>query len=165
MDQFQLGDRIIYNPNMPLGPAHERPHHHGVVLGKEYENNYLLIQFTQHPFDEPHRILYTAISHLDIATHIAPLIDPEGIAAHIAALIAPHIAPLIDLPIGTSDIITYEEFNDGDIIADFPRMDGRYESHFNSYYRKDTFHKLKKNPFTDKQIESGLVKLYKVRLV
>lgn len=135
MDNFQIGDKVIYNPVGVNKPDIERPRDHGIVVGKKY-NTHLVIYF-QH-WNDYSDICYESISHLN----------------KIKIIIIPH---------GSIDIITYEKLKDGDIIIDFLRTDTKYESEFNTYYLESTFNTLTKNQFTYKPIDKSSIQKYTVR--
>jgi hypothetical protein len=62
---FQLGDRVVYNPNMTdLLPVEERPHDHGTVIG--IDNHYITIKFDN--IDYIGKILPWGVVKLIIAT-------------------------------------------------------------------------------------------------
>jgi len=62
---FQLGDRVVYNPNMvDLLPVEERPHDHGTVIA--IDENYITVKF-----DHVHyvgKILPWGVAKLCVAT-------------------------------------------------------------------------------------------------
>jgi hypothetical protein len=63
---FQLGDRVVYNPNMvDLLPAEERPQDHGTVIA--IDENYITVKF-DHYFNYVGKILPWGVSKLYVAT-------------------------------------------------------------------------------------------------
>ena len=137
MDTFNIGDKVIYNPNCVLEPDWERPWHHCIITGKLYGTHLVVRMLHNSRIDTIH---YRAIRHLYAKVHHIEL----------------HVPP------GTIDIITYEELKDGDIIVDFLRTDTEYESKFNTYYLESTFNTLTKNPFTNKPIDKSSIIRYRV---
>ena len=135
MDNFQIGDKVIYNPVGVNKPDIERPMDHGIVVDKKY-NTHLVIYFSY--WKDYSNIHYESISHLN---NIKIIIIPQG----------------------SIDIITYEKLKDRDIIIDFLRTDTKYESEFNTYYLESTFNTLTKNQFTYKPIDKSSIQKYTVR--
>jgi hypothetical protein len=73
----------------------------------------------------------------------------------------PHVGSRI-VPKGSSDIITYEDINDGDILIDFLR-DNKTEYEYNTYYKESTLEYIlqnKKNQFTMKAIDIASIIKY-----
>jgi len=63
---FQLGDRVVYNPNKTdLLPVEERPHDHGTVIA--IDNDYITVKF-DHYFNYVGKILPWGVSKLVVAT-------------------------------------------------------------------------------------------------
>lgn len=67
-----------------------------------------------------------------------------------------------NIPINSTDIITYEEINEGDILIDFNRDSNKTEYDYNVFYKESTLIEVlknKKNQFTMKDIDiSSIVK-------
>ena len=67
-----------------------------------------------------------------------------------------------NIPINSTDIITYEEINEGDILIDFNRDLNKTEYDYNVFYKESTLIEIlknKKNQFTMKDIDiSSIVK-------
>jgi hypothetical protein len=67
-----------------------------------------------------------------------------------------------NIPINSTDIITYEEINEGDILIDFNRDSNKTEYDYNVFYKESTLIEIlksKKNQFTMKDIDiSSIVK-------
>jgi len=62
---FQLGDRVVYNPNTEdLLPAEERPHDHGTVIA--IDEHYITVKF-DHP-EYVGKILPWGVVKLCVAT-------------------------------------------------------------------------------------------------
>lgn len=65
MNTFEIGDRVVYNPNTPnLLPNTERPKHVGTIV--DIDPNYLHIKFNRNTYDpmsRPTRILPNAVTH------------------------------------------------------------------------------------------------------
>ena len=62
---FQLGDRVVYNPNMvDLLPVEERPHDHGTVIA--IDENYITVKFDHTNYIA--QILPWGVSKLCVAT-------------------------------------------------------------------------------------------------
>jgi hypothetical protein len=62
---FQLGDRVVYNPNMvDLLPAEERPQDHGTVIA--IDENYITVKFDH--VDYVRKILPWGVVKLCVAT-------------------------------------------------------------------------------------------------
>jgi len=62
---FQLGDRVVYNPNMAdLLPVEERPYDHGTVIA--IDENYITVKF-DHP-EYVGQLLPWGVAKLIVAT-------------------------------------------------------------------------------------------------
>ena len=62
---FQLGDRVVYNPNMTdLLPVEERPHDHGTVIA--IDENYITVKFDR--FNYVGQLLPWGLFKLVVAT-------------------------------------------------------------------------------------------------
>jgi hypothetical protein len=69
------------------------------------------------------------------------------------------------IPTGSTDIITYEDINDNDIIIDFKR-DSKTESEHGAYYKESSFidiFKGNKNPFTMLPLDANSIVKYRVK--
>ena len=137
MDNFNIGDKVIYDPVGVNKPDWERPGDHGVVTDKLYGTHLVVYKKYYHDYSTIH---YASVRRLNAKVHHIEL----------------HVPP------GSIDIITYEKLKDGDIIVDFLRTDTEYESKFNTYYLESTFNTLTKNPFTNKPIDKSSIIRYRV---
>ena len=69
------------------------------------------------------------------------------------------------IPVGSTDIITYEDINDNDIIIDFKR-DSMTEFEHGVYYKESSFidiFKGNKNPFTMLPLDANSIVKYRVK--
>jgi hypothetical protein len=142
MNLFNIGDNIVYNPNIPdLKPPKHRPDDCGSVIGKT--EHYIIIKIR---YQTILKVLPNCITHFNIyqSEPIIPIIDK----------IIPH---------GSYDAITFNEFVENDIIVDFLRTNTQYESEFDTYYCEDTFNKLSKNPMSNLVINTSLLKKFRVK--
>jgi hypothetical protein len=58
---FQIGDKVIYNPDInPLPPAKDRPWDHGVIVAMD--EHYATVQLNESKSE--HKIMFYGISHL-----------------------------------------------------------------------------------------------------
>ena len=140
MDTFNIGDKVIYDPNCVKKPDWERPWDHGIITGKLYGTHLVVRMLYNGRISTIH---YPAVRHLHDKVHHIEL----------------HVPP------GTIDIITYEELKDGDIIVDFLRTNTEYESKFNTYYLESTFNTLTKNQFTNKPIDKSSIIKYICKII
>jgi hypothetical protein len=142
MDSFNIGDKIVYNPNIPdLKPPKHRPNDCGKVIGK-FEP-YIIIKLG---YRSTLKVLPNCITHF----------DPNQPGPNI---------PIEDKIISykTFDAITFIEFVENDIIVDFLRTTTQYESDFDTYYSENTFNQLYKNPMSNLAIDYALIKKFRVK--
>jgi hypothetical protein len=72
-----------------------------------------------------------------------------------------------NVSINSTDIITYEEINDGDILIDFNRDSNKTEYDYNVFYKESTLIeilKTKKNQFTMKDIDISSIVKYSAKI-
>jgi hypothetical protein len=142
MDSFNIGDKIVYNPNIPdLKPPKHRPNDCGKVIGK-FER-YIIIKLS---YRSTLKVLPNCITHFD-PNYPEPVME-------ILYKIIPH---------GSYDAITFNEFVENDIIVDFLRTTTQYESEFDTYYSENTFNQLCKNPMSNLAIDYNLIKKFRVK--
>jgi hypothetical protein len=143
MDSFNIGDKIVYNPNIPdLKPPKHRPNDWGIIIDKN--NHYLII------------LLYKNLHIMSVIPNCITHFDPNQAEPNIK---------IIDkiIPYKTFDAITFIEFVENDIIVDFLRTTTQYESEFNMYYNENTFNQLCKNPMSNLAIDYTLIKKFRVK--
>jgi hypothetical protein len=142
MNAFNIGDKIVYNPNIPdLKPPKHRPNDCGRVIGKD--ERYIIIKIG---YRSTLKVLPNCITHFD------PY-QPEPVIEIINKFI----------PYGSYDAITFNEFIENDIIVDFLRTTTLYESEFDTYYSEKTFNQLIKNPMSNLSIDYSLIKKFRVK--
>ena len=144
MNVFNIGDKVIYNPNMiGLKPPKYRPNDWGIIIDKK-NNHYLII------------LLCKNLHIMSVLPNCITHFDPNQAEPNIE---------IIDkiIPYKTFDAITFIEFVENDIIVDFLRTTTQYESDFNTYYSENTFNQLYKNPMSNLAIDYALIKKFRVK--
>jgi hypothetical protein len=74
---------------------------------------------------------------------------------------------LRNIPINSTDIITYEDINEGDILIDFNRDSNKTEYDYNVFYKESSLNeilKTKKNQFTMKNIDISSIVKYSAKI-